>query len=333
MSATKALRLAVSGLLLGWIAWQTDWPSVRQAFRVLKIEYWVAALGLLLAAQVVSAIRWQRFACALRFPQRMPSMTAYYFIGMFFNLVLPTSVGGDVIRAWYLNRKSGRKAAAFASVFLDRLNGLFVLVAMACLAVVFAPVQLPVWVPLSVWCIAGCGVVGLLLLPLAIRFAKIPARRLRQLQTLLHLLKEPRTLAIATLLSIFVQVASVGIVWLLGKGLHLPIPAAYYWIFVPMVSLLTLLPVSVNGMGVREGGVVLFLAPLGVAHATALTLAFLWFLVYAAGGLLGGAVYLAGAFPKPEAATDIPAAEEVIPYGPIAGDPDQGRAGQRGRAA
>ena len=72
---------------------------------------------------------------------------------------------------------------------------------------------------------------------------------------------------------------------MLGTGLHAPIPTAYYWIFVPMVSLLTLLPVSVNGMGVREGGVVLFLAPLGVPQATALTLAFLWFLVYAAGGL------------------------------------------------
>jgi uncharacterized membrane protein YbhN (UPF0104 family) len=333
MSVTKALRLTVSGLLLGWIAWQTDWPSVRQAFSVLRVEYWLAALGLLLASQVVSTIRWHRFARALRFPQRMPSMTAYYFIGMFFNLVLPTSVGGDVVRAWYLNGKSGRKAAAFASVVLDRLNGLFVLVAMACLAVLLAPVHLPAWVPVSVWCIAGSGALALLLLPLAIRFVQIPARRLRQLETLLHLLKEPRTLAIATLLSAFVQAASVGIVWLLGKGLHAPIPAAYYWIFVPMVSLLTLLPVSVNGMGVREGGVVLFLTPLGVPQATALTLAFLWFLVYATGGLLGGVVYLAGAFPKPDAATEVPAAEEVIAYGPIAGNSDQGRAGQRDRAA
>ena len=333
MSATKVLRLTVSGLLLGWIAWRTDWPSVREAFGALRGEYWLAALGLLLVSQIVSAIRWHEFARALRFPHRLPRMAAYYFIGMFFNLVLPTSVGGDVIRAWYLDGKSGRKAAAFASVALDRLNGLIALVAMACLAVLLAPVPLPTWVPLSVWSMAGCGVLALLLLPVALRFAALPVRRVRQLQTLLHLLKEPRTLAVTTLLSAFVQAASVGIVWLLGKGLHAPIPTSYYWIFVPMVSLLTLLPVSVNGMGVREGGVVLFLAPLGVPQATALTLAFLWFLVYAAGGLLGGAVYLAGAFPKPEAATDAPAGEELTVYGPISGDSDQGRAGQLDRAA
>jgi hypothetical protein len=78
---------------------------------------------------------------------------------------------------------------------------------------------------------------------------------------------------------------------------------------------------------------VLFLAPLGVDQATALMLAFLWFLVYAAGSLLGGVVYLAGAFPKMQAATPGPSAEESRAYGPVAGDSDQGRTGQLGEAA
>ena len=333
MSATKFLRLGVSAALLGWLAWQTDWVSVRRAFGTLRGEYWLAALGLLLVAQVVSTLRWRMFAQALRFSQSLPRMTGFYFIGMFFNLVLPTSVGGDVIRAWYLDGKSGRKLAAFASVVLDRLNGLLVLIAMACTAVLLSPIGLPSWIPLSVLGIAGGGVLGLAALPLAVRSGRLPPKRVRQLQTMQHLFKAPRTLIGATLLSIFVQVSSVGIVWLIGRGLQAPIPAAYYWIFVPMVSLLTLLPVSVNGMGVREGGVVLFLVPLGVDQATALTLAFLWFLVYAAGSLLGGVVYLAGAFPKPEAAADAPAGEELIAYGPVIGDSDQGRARQSGQAA
>src|SRR5262249_40042492 len=71
-----------------------------------------------------------------------------------------------------------------------------------------------------------------------------------------------------------------------------PVPAAYYWVLVPMVTLLTLLPVSLNGMGIREGGMVLFLAPLGVGTGTALSLAFLWFAVFTAASLGGGCVYL-----------------------------------------
>ena len=328
------LRVAVSVLLLGWIGWQTDWASVSRAFATLRSEFWLAALGLLLVTQVVGSMRWRLFARSLRFTHSLPRITSYAFVGNFFNLVLPTSMGGDVIRAFYLDGKSGRKLAAFASVFLDRLNGLLVLIVMACMAVLLSPVALPEWIPLSVAVIAGAGVLGLATLPLAVRSRRLPAKRARQLQTMLHLLKEPRTLLAATLLSIFVQLASVVIVWLIGQGLQAPIPTAYYWILVPMVSLLTLLPVSINGMGVREGGVVLFLTPLGVEHGMALTLAFLWFLVYAAGSLVGGVVYLAGAFPKPEtAAADRTGGEELTAYGPIPGDSDQGRAGQYSPAA
>jgi glycosyltransferase 2 family protein len=66
-----------------------------------------------------------------------------------------------------------------------------------------------------------------------------------------------------------------------------------------MVSLLTLLPVSVNGMGVREGGVALFLQQYQVDESKALMLALLWFAVFAVVGLMGGVVYLCGAYPKP----------------------------------
>src|SRR5262249_22043845 len=113
-------------------------------------------------------------------------------------------------------------------------------------------------------------------------------------------------------LSIFVQVANVLIVWLIGLALAAPVPASFYWVFVPMVSLLTLLPISVNGMGVREGGTALLLAPVGVSHHVAVTLAFLWFAVYVATILLGGVVYLfVGQVSKP--AVNVAAGSEPCP--------------------
>jgi glycosyltransferase 2 family protein len=249
---------------------------------------------------------------------------------MYFNLLLPTSVGGDVMRAWYLDGGSGRKLAALAAVFLDRLNGLLVLITMACLAVALSPLDLPAWIPWSVWGIALAAACGLALLPLASRSRFIPAPRRQQLQTVVRALRDPRTFLRATLLSAVVQAANVLLVWLIGLALHADIPATYYWIFVPMVALLTLLPVSVNGMGVREGGVALFLAPLGVDQATSLTLAFLWFAVFGAVSLLGGGVYLLGAYPKPQPAA--PPAPEVS-HGPVDRRPDQGREGQLDQAA
>ncbi len=124
----------------------------------------------------------------------------------------------------------------------------------------------------------------------------MPGERRQQLRLLCELTRAPKTLIEATFLSILVQTCGVLILWLLGTGLGLDVPLAYYCVLVPMVSLLMLLPISLNGMGVREGGTVLLLLPLGVAESAALTLAFLWFITGVAVSLLGGVVYLGGAF-------------------------------------
>ena len=96
-----------------------------------------------------------------------------------------------------------------------------------------------------------------------------------------------------------VQVANVVLVWLVGEALGLPVPPLYYGVFVPLVSLLTLLPVSVNGMGLREAGTVLLLAPLGVGRAEAVALSLLTFAVLTAASLAGLGFYLFGHFPRP----------------------------------
>src|SRR5262249_60867552 len=109
----------------------------------------------------------------------------------------------------------------------------------------------------------------------------------------------PRAVLAATLLSVVVQVGNVLIVWLIGLALAAAVPASFYWVLVPVVSLLTVLPISVNGMGVREGAVVLLLAQVGVGSGTAMSLAFLWFATGAAASLGGVVFYAAGRFPRP----------------------------------
>ena len=132
---SKYLRIGVSVVLLAFIGWKTDWANVGDKFAHLNVVYWLGAVVALVLAQFVSARRWQLFARELRFERTLGQYSAYYFIGMYFNLLLPTSVGGDVMRVWYLNGESGRKMAALASVFLERVNGLLVLIAMLALLV------------------------------------------------------------------------------------------------------------------------------------------------------------------------------------------------------
>lgn len=298
----KYLRIVVSLLLLALIAWRMDWSEVATKFAGLRIEMWFAAVALFLVAQFACVRRWQLFAKELRFEETFAQYCSYYFIGTFFSLVLPTLVGGDVIRAWYLNGQSGRKWAALGSVFLERVNGLLVLIATACVGVLICPIDLPWWISGSVWGIAACALLGIASLPILKRWRRLSAERRQQLQLMIELLRSPRVLVEATIMSILLQAAAVLVLWFLGLGLGLNVPIAYYAVLGPMVSLLMLLPISVNGMGVREAGIVLFLLPLGVDETTSLSLAFLWFSVGATVCLIGGIVYLFGASSKTDGA-------------------------------
>ncbi|MBI3822705.1 MAG: flippase-like domain-containing protein [Planctomycetes bacterium] len=327
---SKYIRIAISALLLTVIAWRTDWSVVGDKFANLNVWLWAAAAGVLVLGQFLSARRWQLFARELRFERSLSQYFAYYLIGMWFNLSLPTSVGGDVVRVWYLDGKTGRKLAAFASVFLERINGLLVLIAVACVGVLASPIALPGWISLAVWSVAGGAVLGMASLPIVQRWIRLPPQRREQLGTMFELLRHPRVITEATVMSILVQLIGVVSVGLIGMALGLDIPFAYYAILGPMVSLLTLLPISVNGMGVREVGTVVFLAPLGIHEDSAKTLAFLWFAVQVAVSLLGGLVYLFGAYPKAEMTAD-PAKDGND--GPVDRDSDQGREGQHQKAA
>lgn len=329
---SKYIRIAVSFGLLAVIVWRTEWSDFAASFSSLRIEYWLAAVGILVAAQVASALRWQLFARELRFECSLGQYIAYYLIGMYFNLSLPTSVGGDVVRVWYLNGKTGRKWAALASVFLERLNGLIVLIGVACLGALIAPISLPTWIQVSVWGVAGGAVLGLLSLPFARRLRFLPLHRRQQVETLLHLLRVPHVTVAATLLSVLVQVFGVLSLWCVGLSLGLEIPVTYYFIVGPMVSLLTLLPISFNGMGLRELGMVVFLAPLEVGKGPATTLALLWFASTAAVSLLGGLVYLLGAYPKAETTGNLNG-EGTDHHGSIDRDSDQGREREHPKAA
>ncbi len=320
----RPLRGLVSAGLLGVLAWRTDWSRLGQAFAGLKPALWLGAVGLYLAIQVVSSLRWQLLARPLGFDPGWRRFTGFYFIGMFFNLVLPTSVGGDVVRAWYLDGHSGRRLDAFLTVLVDRVSGLLVLLALACAGAALCPFALPGWVSASVWGAAGAAVGGVAAAPLLIRCGDRWGKLRRLAEGGRTYLRRPGLLAGTALLSVIVQAGNVGLVWAIGRAFGAPVPGAYYWVLVPMVSLLTMLPLSVNGMGIREGSTALFLAPLGVAEGTAICLAVLWFAAVTLASLAGGLVYLFGRFPRPEVRAD---------HEPVGGHSHQGRAGQPRAAA
>jgi glycosyltransferase 2 family protein len=352
-------RILGSVVLLSILAWRLDLSLVGGVLARARWGWWLAAFACYAAAQMVSAWRWQVLASPLGFRLPVGRYLALYLIGSFFNLLLPTSVGGDVVRAWYLDAGSGRRWPAFLSVLADRLSGLFVLATVAFLASLAMP--LPPWVRLLAIGSGTGALVGLLVFLIAPeprpagfsicdfgfsidnnipglqsgkspksqiqnRKSKIPDRARLAIQAALCYRRSPRVLLLVTAFSVVIQAANVVVVWLLGIALGVQVPAGYYFVAVPLATLVTLVPVSVGGMGVREGGMALLLAPLGVPVEQAVTLALLWFSVFLAAGLVGAGCHLCSRFDPLRDQND----EEPEPVGD---HPDQGRAGQPRAAA
>jgi uncharacterized membrane protein YbhN (UPF0104 family) len=329
-------RLIVSAGVLAWLAWRIEWRPIAEAFARVNFGFCLLALFVYCLAQVVSSVRWKLLARPLGFHEPLPRYVSLYFIGMFFNLFLPTSMGGDVVRGWYLGNSSAR-ALAFLSVVSERFAGLLALMLVASLAACANPAGLPAWAPWLVWGLSACGGLGLITLPLIGRYHG----KLRMLAEGLSLFRKDRSRWLA---------GFALEVWLLGLALDLQASLLLFAVAAPLVTLFTMLPITLNGVGVREGALVLLLAPAGIAPAEALALGVLWFCVLAAAGLLGGMVYLAGSF------SVVPVADSSLPSGTRTGmgtgtgagtrmgmegnsngslghHSDQGRAGQSSAAA
>ncbi len=306
----KYVRILGSVVLLGAIAWRLDWGQVAAALGRVRPGYFVVAVLLFVALQVASSVRWRLLARVQGFDGSPLRYIAYYFIGMFFNLALPTSVGGDVVRVWYLAGQqgagptTGRRLAALVSVLAERVNGVVVLVLLACVSAVLSPIALRAWL---VWTVVGISAVTVLGL------AAVPILRQVSLPHLAHLrrladggwgyVRRPGVLVAATLLSVVVQIGNAGIGYLIGEALGLPVPPLYYGLIVPLVALVALVPISLNGMGLREATYVVLFAELGIGASEAVTFGLLLFAVSASVSLAGVGFYLLGRYPRyrPEA--------------------------------
>lgn len=292
------VRVVGTLLLLGLILTRVNLGQIMDSFATLRPMYWVSAFLLLFFTQVLSSQRWKVLANAVGFGGTFYEYLKYFFIGMFFNLALPTSVGGDVVRAWYLAYKvndglvENRRSKAVLSVFADRFSGVLVLVAIAVVATILSPVELPVWVKGAVFSI-GCGAIGsLAILPLLAKFSVRFPKLLVVLKSAKLCFGNLNVLVSTTAMSLWVQISSVSIMMLIGLGMDLPIPLPFYFVMVPLVTLMTMLPISLGGMGLREGATVLMLTPLAIAPASAVALSVLCFSVYIAVGMLGIFFYL-----------------------------------------
>lgn len=293
--ASQLAKVGVSAAALWLVLRNVDTAAMLRVIRSADPTDVAIVVGVYLVGQAMTAWRWRVIASRVGFTEPLSDFVRYYYVGMFFNLFGPSTLGGDVVRALYLGASAGRRTVALHTVFFDRLSGLVMLVFVAVSAVaMFGRFGLP-WpmIALVVATGVGLGAGWFLLPPLARRFLAADGRVNRMLEKDLKPFWNDRGLLSRTAaISIFFHVMQASSLILLGQALSLNVDWRYYFIFHPLVSVLSAVPVSVAGLGIREAGYVWFLQRQGVPADTAMAFGILWFVVLLAASAAGGLVYL-----------------------------------------
>ncbi len=296
-AAKFALRVAATLGLAWFLLQRIELDSLGSTLRSLDWRWWFLGLAVSLAVQAFAGFRWARLARPLGFEFSVPSFVMRFYEGSFFSLCLPTSIGGDFVKAYRLSDTSHGRLLAGCSVIADRLTGLAALGVLAGTTIAARSFALPGWATLSLGTVLLAAAAWLFMKAVGSldRFIEAVPEQHKAREFLSNLLpyqKRPQLMATAVFYSMVVQVGGVVGVALVARGLGLTVPLGAWFYIVPLVALAMVLPVSISGVGVREGGLVFLLAPFGVSAEQAVTLGLLWFLTSIVGGLLGGIVFL-----------------------------------------
>jgi uncharacterized protein (TIRG00374 family) len=289
------------------ILWQSDPSAVLDAAQGASLWYILLACLLVVCDRVLMAYRWLTLLAPVNASQRPPlaAVLRVFFVSTFVGTFLPASVGGDAVRAYGLSKQGVGGVDAVASVLMDRLLGvvsiLMVGVAGAFLArdLVDVRVVFPALALLSAASAAGLATV---FSPRVARVIGLTVERIPHGRDVGHRLMAAiqryagyrGALANVLVCSVLVQLLRVLQTCALGLALGLTVPFGVYLALVPLILLIVLMPITINGIGTTQAGFVWLFGRAGVPGAPAFALSVLFLAIAIVGNLPGGLLYLTG---------------------------------------
>ncbi len=300
------IKISVSIVLFYIIIKDVDFETIINSIQSAKWEVLVIAFSLHFVGFYLSALRWRLLLTTQGVKPQVSYLIRSNLIATFFNQFLPSTIGGDSVRAYDSWRLGKNKANAISVIFIDRFLGILVLLLFASITVFFAD-PITSKVPfLHVW-IIGSGLLALFAIlfmffpnkkifeplnKIPISFVKkINQKILKLADSFWQFRNHKKVLFKAFLISIFLQANVVLYYYLISHSLIFGISFVYFFLMVPLSIFIMMLPISINGIGLRENIFFLFLSNFSIHASDAIAFAWIEFLFIIVLGLIGGLVY------------------------------------------
>ena len=275
------LKFAVTVALLWFVVDKVDLAPVVQKLRTMQLLWAIAAVTALTAQLLLAGIRWHYVGQLLSAEINLRLALRLVFVGQFFNQVLPTSVGGDGVRAWLVSREGIPVRRAIVSIICDRIVGLIILTGIITVTLpmllLVGGAQIPsidfIAIVIPVMTLLGLSVLQLFGAKLAVQFLKFPLSRpigilIRDLRVILF--TSVKSIWIIGL-TVLVQTTVVLGVYLCARALNIEFGIIHV-LMLPLILLICMVPISFAGWGVRESVMIAGLGFVGIHTADALAI-------------------------------------------------------------
>ncbi len=295
----------VSGALILFVLLRANVRDIWLSVKTANLALLVSAFLLTFVGYLIGTVRWRILLRALDISIPFWYLVRSYLVGIFFNNFLPSTVGGDAMRIYDSWKYSRQKAAPAAVVFMGRLLGVFALILFAAIAVLFfggleQRMHSLRWIVcaglMAVAALIGVLFFGKKTIGNAVletepdgTFARVKARVLRA-ASLFRGHKSALVKAVAC--SILLQANVVLHYFLIARSVDIGIGFANFFLVVPLAILVTMLPVTINGIGIREGVYVFFFGIYGVAAPVTIAYTWIGYAILLLNGIIGGFVYI-----------------------------------------
>ena len=297
------VQIVISIVILIWLINRVGGRVILDTLASVNLWWYGLAFVVFLASIVVRAWRWYVLLTPLGVKLSRWELLRLYLVGFFWNSFLPSGFGGDAYKAIDLARSTGRGAEAATSVLAERIVGLLATSLIGLAVIPFWPGLFP---PEAVIVVAGMvaaiiGVYGVVRLDM-LRRVENGLRFLRPVTTQKFVVKlnnslrtySGRDLLRGLLVSLPFTFLSILDNYLVGVALGVDLGIGYYALYTPIISIVSLLPLSFNGLGVREYSYEVLFGMVGVSPESAIAMALAFNLIRFGGGLLGGVIWALG---------------------------------------